>query len=305
MTYNNSIYIENSSFEYPILEDDGFTSEPPPGWNTYDPNRLTTSDPNNSVVGAYNPPTTIYPTEAPDGQNIGYVFSNVVPGSGVVGLTQTLDTVALANTRYTLVADVGNPMGIDHNGIDYTGFPGYALALYAGDRLLNYTVNPVAIPEGKFKTVAFSYATNSSDAIGENLNIRLINLNAGSGVVVDFDRVQLIAEPVSNSKSIEIKNSSFEEIPLADNTSVPEPPPGWRLYDPNRLLSNPNTESNVGTFNPPKTNYFNETTGQQFFSASRKNTGYVFVTQQPGSGVVGLSQILEDTKNLSINKNSC
>lgn len=295
MTYNNSIYVENSSFEYPILEDSDFTSEPPAGWKTYNPSGLTTSDPDKNSVGVFNPPTTILSNQAPNGQNTGYVFSNTVPGSGVLGLTQTLDTVAAANTRYTLVADVGNPTGIDSDGFNYTGFPGYALALYAGDALLDYTINPVAIPEGGFKTVAFSYATDASDAIGEKLNIRLINLNAGSGLDVEFDRVQLIAEPATNSKSIEIKNSSFEEIPLADNGFVTEPPPSWRLYDPNGLLSNPNTDSDVGTFNPPKTNYFNETTGQLFSSTKRENTGYLFVTEQLGSGVVGLSQTL-DTK---------
>ncbi|GAA6620979.1 hypothetical protein [Scytonema sp. NUACC26] len=205
------------------------------------------------------------------------------------------ETVITPNTRYTLVVDVGNTGGTSTaDGSDFTVFPNYALVLAAGDTVLDYTINPVAIPEGELRTVTLSYATLPINSFGENLEVRLLNLNSDSGSEVNFDRVQLIASPVGNTNLLAIANSDFDAIALNDDTYTNRPPSGWNVYDPNGLLLNSDTDSSVGTFNPPKTNFFNETTGQLFFGNTEgENTAYVYLTEQPGSGVVGLSQTLD------------
>ncbi|HAJ59925.1 MAG TPA: hypothetical protein DCP31_12180 [Cyanobacteria bacterium UBA8543] len=296
--------VENSGLETPTLEDGEFTAgysqgEPLSGWELYDPNDLVTGIPQTpggidfTDAGAWNPTTAQYPSGVPEGENVGYTFATDTPGSGAFGLTQTLDTTLAANTQYTLLVNVGNATGIDPTtGYDYSGFPGYRLELWAGDTLLDYTLNPVAVPEGKFSAVAFSYTTLPGDPIGENLQIRLINENQNPGYEVDFDNVQVVSQPAGNTTSLSstIVNNDFEEPVLVDGDYTIETPTGWQLYNPNGLIpANPTSESSsVGVTNPPADSdygYANEV-------YSGESAAFVFLTEQPGSGVAGISQTL-------------
>lgn len=197
------IPIENAGFEIPVLEDGVFTAgfsqgEPIPGWTPYDPNDLITGIPLTlggvlyTDVGTINPLSAQYPNEPPEGQNVGYSFVVNPFGSGVVGFTQTLDTFLTVNTKYTLQVEVGNPQGVDQFGNDYTGFPGYRVELVAGGNVLAADNNTLNIEEGEFKTSEVSFLAFADNLyLGNNLEIRLINLGQGPGLSIDFDNVSL------------------------------------------------------------------------------------------------------------------
>lgn len=197
------IPIENAGFEVPVLEDGVFTAgfsqgEPIPGWTPYDPNDLITGIPLTlggvlyTDVGTINPLSAQYPNEPPEGQNVGYSFVVNPFGSGVVGFTQTLDTFLTVNTKYTLQVEVGNPQGVDQFGNDYTGFPGYRVELVAGGNVLAADNNTLNIEEGEFKTSEVSFLAFADNLyLGNNLEIRLINLGQGPGLSIDFDNVSL------------------------------------------------------------------------------------------------------------------
>jgi hypothetical protein len=294
--------VENAGFESPTLADGEYTAgysqdEPIPGWDLDDPSDVVTGIPvtpggtDFTDAGAWNPTTAQYPNGVPEGDNVGYTFAGDTPGSGAVGLTQTLDTTLAANTQYTLLVNVGNPTGIDPTtGSDYTGFPGYRLELWAGDQQLDYILNPVAVPEGKFSIVAFSYTTLPDDPIGEKLQIRLINENQNPGYEVDFDNVQVVSKPTGDTTSLNstIVNGDFEEPVLADGDYTLETPTGWQLYNPNELIpANPTSDnSSVGVTNPtPEGGY-----GYANEIYSGQNAAFVFLNDAVGSGVAGISQ---------------
>ncbi|MBW4602678.1 MAG: right-handed parallel beta-helix repeat-containing protein [Calothrix sp. FI2-JRJ7] len=201
--FGSFVYIDNASFEEPVLADNTFTVTPPPGWQLYNPfgsiPQVITNE--SSTVGAFNPSTDNYPNGIPDGQNVGYAFLIDKPGSGFAGIAQTLDTVVAANTRYTLTVGVGNPTGADiATGLDYAGFSGYRVELRAGDEIVAVDNNSLNIGEGKFATSTISFTAATSESIvGKNLTINLINELNGEGIEVDFDNVSLKAEAVTAS----------------------------------------------------------------------------------------------------------
>lgn len=204
------IPIENAGFEVPVLEDGVFSAgfsqgEPIPGWTPYDPNDLITGIPLTpgeilyTDVGAINPLSAQYPNEAPEGQNVGYSFVVNPFGSGAVGFTQTLDALLTVNTKYTLQVEVGNPEGVDQFGNDYTGFPGYRVELVAGGNVLAADNNTLNIEEGQFKTSEVSFLAFADNlCLGNNLEIRLINLGQGPGLSIDFDNVSLTMTAVTD-----------------------------------------------------------------------------------------------------------
>ena len=113
-----AILISNSGFEAPdltglepIVGEEIFTFTTPPGWQLYDPNGLIPTETNLSTAysGVWNPSSVFFADEAPEGENIGAIFLDYAPGSGVVGLTQTLASTLQADTEYTLQVEVGNP----------------------------------------------------------------------------------------------------------------------------------------------------------------------------------------------------
>lgn len=197
-----TITITNSGFEEPNLAglqptvgEEIFTFTTPPGWKLYDPNGLIPTDTNlsTSYPGIWNPSSAFFPDEAPEGDNIGAIFLIDAPGSGVVGMTQTLPDTLQANTEYTLQVEVGNPAS-DF----FAGFPGYAVQLLAGDTILAEDDSTLAIAEGEFETVTISGATTTFEPnLGQPLQIRLLNTLETTGLEVNFDDVRLSANSLS------------------------------------------------------------------------------------------------------------
>lgn len=207
-----SIAIANSGFENPdltgvepVIEDEVFTFETPPSWQLYDPSGLIPGNPNleTSYPGVWNPSSAFYPEEAPEGENIGAIFLNQSPGSGVVGLSQTLSNTLEANTQYTLQVEVGNP------GSDlFAGFPGYAVQLLAGDTVVAEDNNTLDIAEGSFSTSTIVYNTSIDEPnLEQPLQIRLLNTLENNGLEVNFDDVEL--STASISEAIPVPESNF------------------------------------------------------------------------------------------------
>ena len=207
-----SINIANSGFENPdiagvepIVGDEVFTFETPPQWQLYDPSNLIPANPNleTSYPGVWNPSSAFYPEEAPEGENIGAIFLNQTPGSGVVGLSQTLSNTLEANTQYTLQVAVGNP-GSDF----FAGFPGYAVQLLAGDTVIAEDNNDLDIVEGSFSTSTIVYNTSANEPnLEQPLQIRLVNTLENNGLEVNFDDVELSTASIYEAISVPESNS--------------------------------------------------------------------------------------------------
>lgn len=185
--------ITNPGFEDPVQEDGIFTQTTPPGWELLDPSGLIPDNPafEDSSVGVWNPTVINYPDGVPEGEQVGDIFIAQPPGSGIVGLTQTLATTLEANTQYTLSVEVGDVLP-DPDFPDLVGFPGYEIQLLAGDTVLASDDNSLELTEGTFDTSVISFTAAPDDPnLGEPLEIRLINLNEGPGQDVNFDNVRL------------------------------------------------------------------------------------------------------------------
>jgi len=199
------IPVDNPGFEYPALLDDDYDySMDDEGWGYYN---------NGGELGPYNPPTTEYPGEAPEGQNVGWTN----PGSdGDGGFAQVLTdpSATLADMTYVLTVDVGNLPSYPWNG--------YAVQLLAGGTphtpgdgssyvgpvtggtVLAEDYNTLTIAAGTFETstVTYAYDPAHSALLGEPLQIRLLCLykeGVGGYPEVDFDNVQLTPEPATLS----------------------------------------------------------------------------------------------------------
>ena len=62
----------------------GIFGLPAPGWESYNPDDIGVGH------GCWNPTPAPYPLEAPQGDNIGYVFFSIVEPDKVLGMQQTL-----------------------------------------------------------------------------------------------------------------------------------------------------------------------------------------------------------------------
>lgn len=206
-----SIAISNSGFENPdltglepVIEDEVFTFETPPQWQLYDPSGLIPANPTleTSYPGVWNPSSEFYPEEVPEGENIGAIFLNQTPGSGVVGFSQTLSNTLEANTQYTLQVEVGNP------GSDlFAGFPGYAVQLLVGDTVIAEDNNTLDLAEGSFSTSTIIYSTSANEPnLEQPLQIRLVNTLENNGLEVNFDDVELSTASISEATSVPESN---------------------------------------------------------------------------------------------------
>jgi hypothetical protein len=180
------IDIQNPGFEDPVLAEDGWTDEAPPGW--------TQIGWDSSVVGTWRVTTDDFrPVVAPEGQNVAYTETQR-GGTSWVGLQQILDTPFAGGKNYTLTVEVGNS--------NYYWFSGYRIQLLAGDTVIARDNNTLHPDWRKWATSTVEYIYdpfNFNDSlVGELLGIRLINLgrnpeNAGyyDNVGVEFDDVRL------------------------------------------------------------------------------------------------------------------
>ncbi|WP_017749122.1 SgcJ/EcaC family oxidoreductase [Scytonema hofmannii] len=184
MAYKNSICAENSISEYPIIEDNTLTVEPPSGLQLSDSNERTSIPGTESDVSVFNPPATNFFVKAPDGENIGYVSLTDALGSGSVRLTKTLDVAS--NTRYTFSVDVSNPTNTKEqeiaalfdkwNAALQTGNPDEVVKLYAKDGVLLPTLsNKVRVTHSQMRDYFKHFLKYEPKGSILQQNIRVIN----------------------------------------------------------------------------------------------------------------------------------
>lgn len=214
------IAIVNSGFEDTSGQTtfNEFTFGTPTGWTQYDPNGI--------IVGAGNGPdvflgtlqpngTDFFNTTAPEGNKVAILFNrDGSTGAGEYGLTQTLGDTLQANMRYQLSVEVGNIASGNAQNAEFfnlDGFPGYRIELLAGGVVIGQDNNTLAgvIPEGEFLTSMFTVDVGAGHAqLGQNLGIRLVNLNVVDGAFptadleVDFDDLRLDATAISAPGSL-------------------------------------------------------------------------------------------------------
>jgi hapalindole H/12-epi-hapalindole U/12-epi-fischerindole U synthase len=201
--------VQNGGFETLFLANNTFnvSSPGPAGWSAYG-----SINHSNRSIGALNPTgSTLYSGGAPEGRNVGVVFlmdnaNNQTQFAGIEsGLVQTLDATLQLNTHYTLTVEVGN-MANDpspSNTFAFTGFPGYRVDLLAGGQVIASDNNTLLPAEGTFPTSQVSLSIGASHVLaGQSLGIRLVNLNAGPGIEVNFDNVRLDATAIPEPTTV-------------------------------------------------------------------------------------------------------
>jgi hypothetical protein len=196
------IPIDNPGFEAPTIPAGTFnTSAPPTDWVVYG-NGI---DFGFRTVGVLDPAgTAYYPGGVPEGENVGVAFLLDDPGDQTVfagieaGIEQELtNEPLLLGTRYTLTVEVGN-IAFDPSTpqFEFAGFPRYRIELLAGGTAIACDDDSLLPPEGGFLTSVMTLEVGASHPqAGMNLGVRLINLNASTGIEVNFDDVRLEAEP--------------------------------------------------------------------------------------------------------------
>jgi len=106
-TYGNPglpITIDNPSFEDPVLAEDDYTwggDVPVPGWT------LVGGATDTEGSGVWNVTSADFdPVLAPEGENV--LYTEYLPEGIAKGVAQVLTETFVANTDYTLTAEVGN-----------------------------------------------------------------------------------------------------------------------------------------------------------------------------------------------------
>lgn len=197
---NFSLAISNHSFEFPVIPSNSFNvASAPPGWVSYG-----SINNNNRSVGVLDPAgSTLYAGPVPHGENVGVTFLMDNPGNQTffanmeAGLRQTLAATLQTKRRYTLRVEVGNIANDVNAPFAFAGFPNYRIDLMAGTNMLASDFNTLLPGEGLFltSTVAVNVAA-SNPFSGQQLGIRLVNLNSAPGIEVNWDNVRLEHGPI-------------------------------------------------------------------------------------------------------------
>lgn len=197
------IPVQNAGFESPAIPPDSFaTTAPPPGWSGFGP-----LDFGARTIGVLNPGASgLYPLGAPEGQNCGVVFlldnfaNQTFFAQQPAGLVQTLSSSLQTSTRYRLQVWVGNLAAVPtfpHSQFQFAGFPHYRVELLAGGQVIAVDEDSLSPAEGAFELSQITVEIGGSHAqAGLPLGIRLSNLNAGVGIEVNFDAVELFADAI-------------------------------------------------------------------------------------------------------------
>jgi acetyl esterase/lipase len=198
---NTPLVVSNHSFEFPVIAADTFaTASPPPGWQVYGSNLNF----GGRTIGVlHRATTTLYIEPTPHGSNVGVIFlldnqANQTNFANMeAGMRQTLAATLQTLRQYTLTVEVGN-IGNDVNApFLFGGFPNYRIDLLAGSNVIASDLNTLLPGEGRFLT---STVTVSIPAVhpnlGQQLGIRLVNLNNAPGIEVNFDNVRLSYGPL-------------------------------------------------------------------------------------------------------------
>ena len=147
-----------------------FSLNPIPSW---------TLTPSLGDGGSFNPGhVNEYPGGIPEGQNVAYSSQASAPI-----ISQVLSSVLTANTRYTLLVEVGSRSDLPSQG--------YFVQLFAGGTLLAQDNSSLTITSGTFATSTVIYDALPGDSnLGTSLEIRLANASVNSSQT-NFDDVRL------------------------------------------------------------------------------------------------------------------
>lgn len=180
-----AIYVANHSFEDQVLPDGGFINgSGPSGWSA------GYAEPS----GPLNPLSSDFDGPVPDGQNVmfsatGYDGSPYYSGD----VYQTVASSLAANTRYTLMVDVGRS--------NFSELADFAAELSGGSfvnfsTLASGTFNDLAA--GEFRTLTITFDSLEAQDIPLSIRLRTMH-NPGQGQtqrVAFFDNVRLDASPI-------------------------------------------------------------------------------------------------------------
>jgi hypothetical protein len=171
-----TIAVTNPGFETPTLSDDGSVWGVS-GW----PSSAT------NVAKTWNPTTSWFPSEAPEGQNVAFVN-----GTGNFIVQNLTGASVAADMTYTLKVDVGTRLGDGGTGWAYSVDLIIADTLDAAG-ILAQDFSSLSPSPGQFLTSTLTYtAPSSGTVIGQQLAIRLRNWGTQQ---VHFDDVRLNVVP--------------------------------------------------------------------------------------------------------------
>ena len=175
-----TIPVVNAGFENPTLVNGGSTPSAP-GWISIPVGNS----------GIQNPTTLIFPSEAPEGQNVAYI--NTLPNQTSI-LEQTLSTTIAPDIIYTLEVDVGRRL--DQAGLGKFFAPRIQLQTAGG--LVLASSGCLHGSFGSFVTCTATYtAPTTGGPLGQALKISLQNIGqSGSTEQANFDNVRLAAVPL-------------------------------------------------------------------------------------------------------------
>jgi acetyl esterase/lipase len=197
---NFSLTISNHSFEFPSVPSNSFNvAAPPPGWFSYG-----SINNNNRSVGVLDPAgSTLYAGPVPLGENVGVTFlmdnpqNQIFFANSEAGLRQTLAATLQTKRRYTLRVEVGNIANDVDAPFAFAGFPNYRIDLMAGTNVIVSDFNTLLPGEGLFLTSTVAVNVAASNPFGgQQLGIRLVNLNSAPGIEVNWDNVRLESSPI-------------------------------------------------------------------------------------------------------------
>lgn len=227
-----AIVVTNSSFELPVLGDDGYTYSAP-GWQT----------PGSSASGTFNPTAAEISGEAYDGQNVLYVM---VGGFATQALTNDLNQAATLqpNTAYIVTLAVGDRNDNSFGGID--------LQIFAGSTLIRRNIALTSAPPDN-GYVVYSFSSDALPAgnalLGQPLSITLKSL-AGGQTLYDSVSVQGAASALKP-----VVNAGFEALENTDGAFYGQVPAGWQSSNPGATyVINPNTGDSTGGVTPEGSN---------------------------------------------------
>ena len=168
LVFSTNVHIENHSFEAQLLNNGqpvGFTTD----WTT-----------TGASTGTWNPASSVYSGEAPDGQNVGFIDE-------VGAFSQTTMALFTPDTDYQLTVAIGDAISpVETNA--------WQIRLYAGDQLLGAASNDDVNPADDTFTDVSLTLTSAQLAMfsvnyGENLRVEIFD--AGTSDNLHFDNVRL------------------------------------------------------------------------------------------------------------------
>ncbi len=183
-----SIFIENHSFEDPLLPDHVVTNPNTvsltiPGWGAF-----------GSLQGIYNPSDIQFSgasdedpdldTPIPDGRNVAFIETS--PGTGIFqNLTVTLQT----NVQYTLTASFGDRL-------DRVGQVAYRMQLFAGNTEIAVATGSLSNGQWATDQAVVSIGSAHSEA-GQPLRVEIWRAAGSDQLAVDLVELTIIPEPSS------------------------------------------------------------------------------------------------------------